>query len=257
MSQTETQSISRGAAFGICTLLVLASLLSFAGTDLVLPAIPTLPEVLGGSPATAQFVVATYIAGFAIGLLIFGALGRRFRKRTLLIVALGGFALMSAAAALVSNVELLIVIRFFQGALSAAPAAYGPGIIKALFSERGATQAIGVLGSVESLAPAIGPIIGAWLLGLGGWRLSFLVTAVGAGLAALAFTASLGALPASQSAGRGSYLALLRSPVYLRYALSQAFVVGGLLSFVFGAPAVIVRVMEGELEHFIAMQVAG
>ncbi len=52
----------------------------------------------------------------------------------------------------------------------------------------------------------------------------------------------------------GSYGRLLRDRHYLRYALSQAFVLGGLLTFVFGAPTVIVQSWDGKLSDFIRMQ---
>jgi hypothetical protein len=49
---------------------------------------------------------------------------------------------------------------------------------------------------------------------------------------------------------------LLRDAIFLRYALSQAFVLGGLLTFVLGLPAVLVRVLGGTLADFIIVQVA-
>jgi predicted MFS family arabinose efflux permease len=45
--------------------------------------------------------------------------------------------------------------------------------------------------------------------------------------------------------------------VFLRYALSHAFVLGGLLIFVFGSPFVIVQAMHGVISQFIAMQIVG
>jgi predicted MFS family arabinose efflux permease len=117
---------------------------------------------------------------------------------------------------------------------------------------------LGVLGSIESLVPALAPIAGAWLLVRFGWRASF----VAIGACALALAALLGAIAgrlprlAAQASG-GSYAALLGDPVYLRYALSQAFSLGGLLVFVFGAPAVILGPMSGELSDFVWLQVTG
>ena len=55
----------------------------------------------------------------------------------------------------------------------------------------------------------------------------------------------------------GGYGRLLGDPVFLRYALSQALSLGALLTFVFGAPAVIVGPMGGTLADFIVVQVAG
>ena len=49
----------------ILFLITAGSALGLAGTDLVLPAIPTLPEKLGGTQAMAQYVLAAYVAGVA------------------------------------------------------------------------------------------------------------------------------------------------------------------------------------------------
>ena len=64
-------------------------------------------------------------------------------------------------------------------------------------------------------------------------------------------------IPQTSRRPRGSYARLLSDPAFLRYALSQAFVLGGLLVFVFGAPAVVVRSFGGTLTDFIMMQVIG
>jgi MFS family permease len=76
---------------------VTATVLGLMGTDLVLPAIPSLPQSLGGDPASAQLVLAAYVGGTSAGLLAFGALGDRFATRrlfnaTLLLNALASLA---------------------------------------------------------------------------------------------------------------------------------------------------------------------
>ncbi|MEM9303022.1 MAG: MFS transporter [Pseudomonadota bacterium] len=239
-------------------LLVLGTVLGLAGTDLVLPAIPTLPDALGGTPTKAQLVIAAFVAGSALGLLLFGTLGARFGRRNCLIAGLLGYATCSAAAGLAIGMDGLIAWRFLQGIVAAAPAVFAPGIIRGLFDEQGATRAIGALASIESLTPAAAPIVGLWLLSWGSWTTSFFVTAVLAAMLGLTILAMRSALPHTpDAAASGSYLRLLTSPVFLRYALSQACVTGGLLIFVFGAPVVIVRSMDGELADFIRMQVVG
>jgi DHA1 family bicyclomycin/chloramphenicol resistance-like MFS transporter len=239
-------------------LIALATAVGIAGTDLVLPAVPSLPAVLGGTPARAQLVLATYVAGTGLGLLLFGALGARIDPRRALVVSLALYAVVSLAAAFAPSLDALILLRLGQGAAGAAPAVFAPGFIRALFPEGQALRMLGVLGSIESLVPALAPIAGAWLLVRFGWQASFvLIGALGLALAALlgAVAARLPRL-AAQPTG-GSYAALLGDPVYLRYALSQAFSLGGLLVFVFGAPAVIMGPMGGQLSDFVWLQVTG
>lgn len=243
-----------------CALLCIGAILQLAGTDLVLPAIPDLPDQLGGDEVRAQFVLASYTIGVALGLIAFGAAGARFGRRRLLIVSAFAFAAVSYIAGQAQSMDQLIMLRVLQGFVSAAPTVFGAGLIRAMFSEAGATKAIGALGSFESLAPAIAPIIGVWLLSFGDWSISFDVLAVASSVSGLLLIAFRGVFaPSVQGKPKtdGSYLKLARSPVYLRYALSQATVLGGLLTFVLSAPVIIVDTMGGDLTNFVIMQVSG
>ncbi len=58
----------------IGSIVVAGTILGIAGTDLVLPAVPTLPEYITGTLNQAQLVLAAF-AGAAIWLLVFGELG--------------------------------------------------------------------------------------------------------------------------------------------------------------------------------------
>jgi len=237
-------------------LLVAATVLGLLGTDLVLPAVPSLPESLGGDAAAAQLVLAAYVGGTSIGLLAFGALGDRFTTRGLIVASLLLTAATSFACAASPTIEALIALRAVQGAAAAGPAVFAPAVVRAMFDERRAVRALGALGSIESLAPALAPILGVWLLGIGGWTLSFeLMGTLALALAALNLAFPL--VPQAIRRPSGRYMRLATDPIYLRYALSQAFVLGGVLVFVFGAPAVLVRSFGGTLTDFIVMQVAG
>lgn len=241
-----------------CSMLVSGTVLGLAGIDLILPAIPVLPEIFHSSNALVQLVIAAYVLGTAAGLILFGSIGFRYSRRSLLISSLLAYAILSLVCALADDIVDLIFLRFIQGIASSAPAVFAPVIIKSIFDEAGATRALGVLGSIESLVPGGAPLVGAWLLGFGGWQVSFFVTAVLAVLLAATIFLSRHSIPSSLPERRdGSYLRLLQSAVYLRYSLSQALVLGGLLVFVFAAPTVIVHTMDGELKHFILMQMVG
>jgi predicted MFS family arabinose efflux permease len=131
-------------------------------------------------------------------------------------------------------------------------------MIRAMFSEEKAVGALGFMASIESLIPALAPVLGVWLLVAFGWKSSFLVLGVlSLGVAALV-TLLRHRMPAPPSTrAPGSYLRHLITPTFLRYALSQAFTLGGLLIFVFGAPAMITKGLGGDLGDFIIMQVTG
>ncbi|MEO5322257.1 MFS transporter [Mesorhizobium sp. CC13] len=244
-----------GIAFA---LIVTSTVLGIAGTDLVLPAVPSLPEVLGGSHAQAQFVLAAFVTGSAAGLLAFGTLGAHFDQRRLLVASLTAYGLISALAGMSASLDMLIGLRFLQGAAGSAAAVFAPGMIRALFGDERAVAKLGLLGSIESLTPALAPVAGVWLLSIAGWNASFTVIAVLALLLAAA-VAGLGRHlpPLTTGRGAGGYAHLLRDAVFLRYALSHAFTLGALLVIVFAAPTVFVTALGAGLEDFIVMQMTG
>lgn len=234
-------------------LIAAGTVLGLAGTDLVLPAVPALPRALGGSPALAQLVLAAFVAGAGAGLLLFGELGARFDQRRLLVLSLAAYASVSWAAGRSESLELLVALRFFQGAAGSAAAVFAPGMLRALYDEPRAVRAIGRLASIESLVPALAPVAGAWIVAVAGWRATFDAVALLSLLLAVTLALLIRRLPEiAPVAASGGFARLFRDPVFLRYSLSHAFTLGGLLSFVFGAPAVITRSMGGSIFDFSA-----
>jgi DHA1 family bicyclomycin/chloramphenicol resistance-like MFS transporter len=243
---------------GTFLLILAGTVIGIAGTDLILPAVPGLPAILGGDLPRAQLVLASFTAGAAAGLLAFGELGARLDQRRLLAASLFAYGLASLLCGFSPSLDVLIALRFMQGAAGAAAAVFAPGLLRLLYGDAGAVGALGLLGSIESLVPALAPLVGLWLLGLWGWRASFDVLAVlGVVLAAIVLLRHRHLpRPAASRAG-GGYARLLRDPVFMRYALSHACTLAALLVFVFGAPTVFTIVLGGGIGDFITMQISG
>ncbi|KAK2738647.1 hypothetical protein FQN57_006965 [Myotisia sp. PD_48] len=96
-----------------------------------------------------------------------------------------GFCIFSVGCAIVPSIYGLIVFRFLSGAFGSSPLTVGAGSLADMFPQqkRGTMAALWALGPV--LGPTIGPIAGGYLSqsGGGGWRWTFWVMALGAGVA--------------------------------------------------------------------------
>jgi len=243
----------------VLALIVTSTVVGIAGTDLVLPAIPTLPALLGGGTLErAQFVLAAFTAGAALGLLLFGELGARFDQRLLLVGSLLSYGLISALCSFSPSIDTLIWLRFAQGAAGSAAAVFAPGMLRTLYGDERVVGAMGLLGSVESLTPALAPVAGIQLLQSFGWTASFnVLAALGLVLAAIIWFARARLPAPARRRAPGSYSQLLVRWRFLRQALSQACTLGGLLVFVFGAPTVITTALHGTLRDFIFLQMSG
>ncbi|WP_165582275.1 MFS transporter [Obesumbacterium proteus] len=235
--------------------LVLCVMTSIAGTDLVLPAIPQLIKVFHTTPDVSQWILSAYVGGNACGLLLYGRLSDYFSRKKLLCSALFIFSLASFGCAYAPSISVLVAIRFVQGMASAAAPVFIPGFIRELFDERRTVRAIGLLGSLQALVPAAAPLVGVILLALFDWSISFKLLAILT--VAAAGMVMIQKLPEGhhRDHSSGDFISLLRNPIYLRYALTHALTVGGMITFVFGAPTVITLTMHGNLNDFIIMQV--
>ncbi len=243
----------------IFILIACGTVIGLAGTDLVLPAIPMLPTYLGGDLKAAQWVLAAFALGTAIGLLMYGELGSRFKIGNLLVVSLLSYATISYISTYATSLFELSFLRFFQGVVAAGPAVFAPVMVKSMFESRAAIAMLGRIGSLESVTPALAPILGAWLLEMFGWKASFYITAITALLLSIIWLLSKKTRQGfgySQNSTEG-YFSLVKNRSFIRHALSQAFTLGALIVIVFAAPTVITTTMNGKLSDFITMQVIG
>ena len=250
--------VKSGALLPI-VLITVGSVCGLAATDLVLPAIPILPDVVAGTAASAQWVLAAFALGTGTGLLIFGELGTRFKLVNILSASLLVFAALSFLATQAETLVHMSIVRYVQGIVASASAVYAPVLIRQLYEGPAAVAMMGRLGSIESMAPAVAPIVGVFLLNAFGWQSSFYLLAVVAVVLSVAwystprFKEQFGRLETV----RGGYGDLLANASFMRLALSQACTLGAILVIVFSAPKVITSSMGGELSDFIIMQVSG
>jgi len=154
---------------------VLASSLDFVDGSVVNVGVPAIGRSLHGDAALLQWVINGYLLPLSALLLLGGALGDRFGRRRLLAIGIGLFACGSAACALAPSLEWLIAARAAQGLAAAVMLPNSLAVLGATFRRRGAQPAVGIWAAAASIAAAIGPLLGGWLIDTIGWRAIFLI----------------------------------------------------------------------------------
>ncbi|MFK3781327.1 MFS transporter [Agrobacterium sp. NPDC089420] len=141
----------------------------------------------------------------------------------------------------------------------AATGAVGPGFIQGLYSPEKTTSIMGRLGSIESPAPALAAIAGAYLLEIGSWKLFLfhIGAASSAGRRDHSFTASVFSTFDAHRAKSERAPCDPENIEFVSYASSQAFSLGALLVFVFGAQAVLTAPLDREISDFVVLQIFG
>ncbi len=143
--------------------LVITSAASFMGALdnlVVVTALPSIREDLGGSLEDLEWTVSGYTLTFAVLLMLGAALGDRFGRRRMLMVGLTVFTVASAAAALVSGIGGLIAARALQGVGGAILMPLTLTLLTAAVPAAKRGMALGIWGAVQGLAVAFGPLVG-------------------------------------------------------------------------------------------------
>ncbi|MBB5938124.1 DHA2 family efflux MFS transporter permease subunit [Streptomyces zagrosensis] len=143
--------------------LVITSLAGFmAALDnlIVITAIPDIGKDLGGGIEELEWTVSAYTLTFAVLLMLGAALGDRFGRRRLFLVGIAVFTASSAAAALSSDIGVLIGARAVQGAGAALLMPLSLTLLTAAVPAERRGTAFGIWGAVNGLAVACGPLIG-------------------------------------------------------------------------------------------------
>ncbi len=150
----------------LLVLLSLASSLSPFGMSVIFPVLAGIAARFDVNAASAQFLIAIYLFGLAVGQPIAGVAADRFGRRA---VMLGGFILFtlsSAACLLTSGFASLVALRFAQ----ALGVSVGTIVSRAVISDScdalGSARALSWIGAGMGVAPMVGPMVGG---SLGAW----------------------------------------------------------------------------------------
>ena len=211
-----------------------------------LPALASIGRELHATAAATQATLSVFFLGFAAGQLAYGPLSDRFGRRRPLLAGLTLYVFASVACALAGSVPLLSAARLAQALGACAGVVIVRAVVRDLFDVLDAARVYSRLMLVVGLAPILAPLIGGQLLAVASWRAIFVVLAL-FGVASLAAVAAW--LPETHAGPRAparpaavvrGFLAIVRDPSFLWPTLAAASGFASLLTYVLGAPAVLI-----------------
>ena len=137
--------------------------------------LPQMGDGLGVSPALVGQLVTLYALGSLLAAIPLTLLTRGWRRRPLLLLAIGGFALVNSVTALSSHYGLTLVARFFAGVFAGLLWALLAGYASRMVAPHLQGRAIAVAMLGAPLALSLGVPAGTLLGNVVGWRLSFAI----------------------------------------------------------------------------------
>ncbi len=225
-------------------------------TDMYLPGFPAISTDLGVSQSLVQYTVTAFLAGVAIGQLLYGPLSDRIGRKLPLCVGIVVYAVASVGCALAENISVLIAWRFAQGAGGCAGIVIGRAMVRDRFGSVGSAKAFSLMMLVVAVGPMIAPVIGGWLTGFG-WRAIFAVLALFGVFLAACVVNSIDETLAVERRTRGGvahvfaqYRTMFNSTQLLSYTVVAGFMQSALYAYVVSAPFVLIDVYGIPPQYF-------
>jgi EmrB/QacA subfamily drug resistance transporter len=144
-------------------------------TTIVFVATPTLAREFHATQTSIEWVVLGYLLSLAIWIPASGWIGDRIGTKKVFLFALAMFTLASALCGQAHSLNELVAFRVLQGVGGGMLTPVGTAMLFRAFPPVERAKASTVLIIPTVLAPALGPIIGGWLVTDVSWRWIFYV----------------------------------------------------------------------------------
>ena len=183
---------------------VLLTMIAPLATDMYVPAFPAVGSDLGASATEVQLTLTTYFVGMALGQLIGGPVSDQRGRRRPLLASLVVMLVASAVCACSPSIAVMMAARLVQGFSGGWAMVIARSLVVDLASGPHMVKALNLVQGIAGVAPIVGPLVGALILQLSDWRMSFWLLA--AWSAVMLFTVALSvpeSLPADRRHGGG------------------------------------------------------
>lgn len=169
---TATKSVARADKISIfaTALVACAGILSETSMNVTFP---HLSQVFGLDLGTLQWITTGYLLSVAITITLGATLAHNWTERRILFTSLGVFTLGNAIAMLAPNFALLMIGRVLQGGATGIAIPLMFNLVVSRVPRQQLGLYMGLMGMVVSLAPAIGPTYGGFMIGNFDWHMVY------------------------------------------------------------------------------------
>src|SRR3954454_12789156 len=159
----------------VATVFVFGMFIDILDTTIINVALPELGRHFHASTASIEWIVLGYLLSLAVWVPASGWIGDRIGTRRVYLFALAMFTLASALCGQAHSLGELVAFRVLQGVGGGMLVPVGTAMLFRAFSPIERAKASTVLIIPTVLAPALGPVLGGWLVTDVSWRWIFYV----------------------------------------------------------------------------------
>lgn len=151
-------------------LLAALSMIGPFSIDAIFPSFPLIGRHFGVSDVALQQLVSVYLLAYAVMCLFHGAISDAVGRRPVIAIGMLVYALASACAAMADSFAMLLACRAVQGLSAGTGVVVGRAVVRDTLEGPAAQKLMSRVVMIFAVAPAIAPIVGGQMLGLGGWH---------------------------------------------------------------------------------------
>lgn len=143
--------------------------------DMYLPTIPAMRREFHTTPSMTQMGLSLAMLGMGLGSIVWGSLSDHFGRKRILIISLAIFVVATGVSLLSSTIEFFISMRLLQGIGAGGAMVLSTTIPADVYGGRQLGKLMGIVGAINGIAPAAGPLLGGFMADSIGWRGIFVV----------------------------------------------------------------------------------
>ena len=170
----QTSPAPRHYALFVCFIAIIGAFSSLVN-DMYLPTIPAMRHEFHTTPSMTQLGLSMAMIGMGIGSVIWGSLSDSYGRKRILVISLIIFAVSTLAAIFSPTIQYFISLRLIQGLGAGGAMVLSTSIPADIYAGRQLGKLMGLVGAINGVAPAAGPLIGGLMADSAGWRGIFIL----------------------------------------------------------------------------------
>lgn len=246
-SQTSSPATYTPKHYGLfVTFIAIIGAFSSLVNDMYLPTIPSMMREFHTTPSMTQMGISMAMLGMGLGSVVWGSTSDRYGRKPILIVSLVIFVLSTALSLFSRTITFFIICRLFQGLGAGGAMVLSTSIPADVYMGRQLAKLMAIIGAINGVAPALGPVVGGFMADSVGWQGIFVLLLV-IGIVMTCWTTRYqDTLPPQRRMQARSfkdyitaYRTLLANRRFMIYVTIKAVAIGLLYAYISSAPFII------------------
>lgn len=241
----ELSPAPRNYALFVTFIAIIGAFSSFVN-DMYLPTIPSMMKEFHTTPSMTQMGISMAMLGMGLGSVLWGSASDRYGRKSVLIVSLLIFVISTALSLFSTNITSFIIYRLFQGLGAGGAMVLSTSIPADVYMGRQLAKLMAIVGMINGIAPALGPVFGGLMADWVGWKGIFVLLLI-IGLVMTFWTTHYNeTLPPQRrlqvhgvSGYVKAYRTLFSNGRFMIYVTIKAVAIGLLYAYIASAPFII------------------